>query len=123
MKRMKELYLMYLREVGGSIICSDNPGETIKKARTQANITQDELGRLLNVRRETISRIECGHIFPTFDFVKKFSQILAAIYVLKDISGSFSSNFLSLYFNLPLKDIQLILDIALRNKKEVRIWR
>ncbi|RLG57977.1 MAG: hypothetical protein DRN88_01835 [Candidatus Hydrothermarchaeota archaeon] len=126
MELMREIYLKYLKEIGGSIVSSENPCKAIKKARIRANITQEELGRLLGVRRETISRIECGHIFPTFEFVKNFSRILAVIHVLKTISGTVSSNFLSLYFNLPLKDIRLLLDIALRTsdkKEEVRRWK
>ena len=121
MFRIKETYLKYLREIGGDIISSDDPSEIIRRERKKANITQEELGRLLEIRRETVSRIERGYITPTFNFVRKFSRIIAISKILGGAHGLFSTNFLSLYFNMSLRDIRMLMDISLR--REVKKWR
>lgn len=38
-----------------------NIGEAIKKARLQRNLTQEELGAMIGVKKAQISRLERGH--------------------------------------------------------------
>ena len=121
-------YSRYVQQISGRIVSSETPGHEIRDLRTSLGITQHEIGRLIRLRRETVSRIENGAINPTFDFVKRFSRALAAAKIVRDlyaigemssVSGqglgsSLQPGFLKLYFKIPLNDTRLILDIGLK---------
>jgi DNA-binding XRE family transcriptional regulator len=80
-------YGRYIKDVGGAIISSENSNREIKNIRTSLNIRQEDLGTLLSLRRETISRIENGSICPTFAFVRKFSELMALTKVIRDLEA------------------------------------
>lgn len=86
-ENIEQEYKKYIMEIGGRIICSDKPGLHIKEKRMAYCITQDEMGQILNLRRETISRIENGVINPTFDFVKNFSRTLALTKIIREMNA------------------------------------
>jgi transcriptional regulator with XRE-family HTH domain len=46
-------------------------------------MSQEELGELMELRRESISRIENGSVTPTLDFVKKFINASALIEAIR----------------------------------------
>ncbi|MCX9013807.1 MAG: helix-turn-helix transcriptional regulator [Candidatus Methanoperedens sp.] len=71
------------REMAGDIILSHNAGEPIRKYRRRYGLSQDELGSLMNLRRESISRIENGSVTPTFDFVKYFIKTMALVEAIR----------------------------------------
>lgn len=56
-------------------------GETIKKARLSKNLTQEQLGELLGVKRAQVSRIEKGQnlTFATISRVFKAMNITASL--------------------------------------------
>ncbi|OKY79219.1 MAG: putative transcriptional regulator [Candidatus Methanohalarchaeum thermophilum] len=63
-------------EIAGSIILSNSPGKVIKKFREKVGITQKELSDLIDVARETISRVENDKLKPNYKFIKKFINII-----------------------------------------------
>jgi DNA-binding XRE family transcriptional regulator len=84
---LEKEYGRYIKDVGGAIISSENSNREIKNIRTSLNIRQEDLGTLLSLRRETISRIENGSICPTFAFVRKFSELMALTKVIRDLEA------------------------------------
>lgn len=46
-------------------------GQMIKYARTKANLTQEELGKLVNTNRTTIGNYETGFRQPTFEMIEE----------------------------------------------------
>ena len=71
------------REMAGDIILSYNAGGSIRTYRRRYGLSQDDLGSLMNLRRESISRIENGNVTPTFDFVKNFIKTMALIEAIR----------------------------------------
>jgi len=128
---VEEEYSRYVGQVGGRIISSNQPVEEIRDARTSIGITQEELGKLMGLRRETISRIENGSINPTFDFITKFCRTIAAARVVRDLQAleevyrlsgkgvtSLSPGILRPYFDIPPKDIEIIFRIGVRGYRK-----
>jgi transcriptional regulator with XRE-family HTH domain len=84
---LEKEYERYIKDIGGAVVSSENPNSEIKNVRTSLNIRQEDLGTLLGLRRETISRIENGSISPTFSFVRKFSELMALTKVIRDLEA------------------------------------
>jgi DNA-binding XRE family transcriptional regulator len=130
MYHVEEEYDRYVKYYGGRLVSADDPCREIKVGRKALGITQEELGALLNLRRETISRIENGAIRPTFDFVIKFSRTLAAAKVIRELQalsevkdGGMTLpgiNILRSYFNLPRKDLEMISEIGIKGYQKSR---
>lgn len=83
----KKEYERYLRDTGGAVLSSENPSLKIKYIRNSLSIRQEDVGTLLGLRRETVSRIENGVICPTFTFVRKFSELVALAKVMRDLEA------------------------------------
>ncbi len=84
---LEKEYERYIKDIGGAVVSSENPNLEIKSIRTSLNIRQEDLGTLLSLRRETISRIENGSINPTFAFLRKFSELMALTKVIRDLEA------------------------------------
>ena len=80
---MPDWLVVFQKEVAGEIILNVGTGEVIHDYRKRYGMSQEELGELMNLRRESISRIENGSVTPTFDFVKKFINALALIEAIR----------------------------------------
>lgn len=80
-------YERYIKDIGGAVVSSENPNMEIRNVRTSLSIRQEDMGTLLSLRRETISRIENGSICPTFAFVRKFSELMALAKVIRDLEA------------------------------------
>ena len=130
---VEEEYARYVGQVGGRIISSNQPVEEIREARTSMGIIQEELGRLMGLRRETISRIENGSINPTFNFVTKFCRTIAAAKVVRDLQAleevyhlsgkevtSISPGILRPYFDISPEDLEIIFRIGVRGYRKSR---
>jgi DNA-binding XRE family transcriptional regulator len=123
---LEEEYKRYVRDIGGRLINSENPSREIKETRVAIGATQEEVSQLMEVRRETISRIETGAIKPTFAFAKKFARFMAAVKIIRDLNAleevsvldgrnfSLSPAILLAYFNFSATDFQLIVNIGTR---------
>ncbi len=129
---LEEEYIRYIQEIGGELIYSENPSMDIKETRRGLGATQEEVSHLMNLRRETISRIETGIINPTFGFVKKFARFMAAAKIIRDLNAleevsvlngrsfSFSPAILRACFNMSANDFQLIANIGTRGYQKSR---
>ena len=71
------------RDIAGEIVLSHDPGDIIRKYRIRYGISQEELGIIMNLRRESISRIENGSVTPTFDFVRGFITTVAIVEAIR----------------------------------------
>lgn len=73
----------FQKDVAGEIFLGQDPGEVMREYRRRYGMSQEELGELMGLRRESISRIENGNVTPTFDFVKKFISAVALIEAIR----------------------------------------
>lgn len=71
------------KDIAGEIIMSQEPGEVIREYRMRYGMSQEELGELMELRRESISRIENGSVTPTFGFMKSFITAIALIEAIR----------------------------------------
>lgn len=62
-------------------------GETIRKARQSKNMTQEELGVLIGVRKAQISRLERGYNNMTLTTVSRIFGALGITSAYLDLSG------------------------------------
>lgn len=46
----------------------------ILKARSELNLTQEELAKRIGIKQSNISRLESGNYNPSLDFLKKVAQ-------------------------------------------------
>lgn len=63
--------------LAGEIVVSDAPGDRVRQARTRYGFTQTWLAPHLDVRRESLSRIESGHSNPTLGVVSRFARLIS----------------------------------------------
>ncbi|VVB87754.1 Helix-turn-helix [uncultured archaeon] len=78
-----EWLVSFEKDAASEIILNQETGEVIREYRTRYGMSQEELGELMDLRRESISRIENGSVTPTFDFVKKFIRSMALIETIR----------------------------------------
>lgn len=78
-----EWLVSFQKDVAGEILLNQDPGIAIREYRKRYDMSQEELGELMNLRRESISRIENKSVTPTFDFVKKFINAVALIEAIR----------------------------------------
>ena len=71
------------RDIAGEIILSQEPGDVIREYRMRYGMSQEELGYIMDLRRESISRIENSSVTPTFDFVRGFIMTVAVIEAIR----------------------------------------
>ena len=62
-------------------------GETIRKARQSKNLTQDELGALIGVKKAQISRLERGYNNMTLTTVSRVFRALGINSATLDLGG------------------------------------
>lgn len=72
-----EWLIKFAQDVAGSIVISPTHGDVIQSYRKKYGMTQKQLSELMNLRRETISRIEGGTVNPTINFIRNFSCMLS----------------------------------------------
>ncbi len=76
---MPDWLVSFEKEAAGEIVLNQYHGEVICDYRKRYGMSQEELGEIMGLRRESISRIENGSVTPTFEFVKKFINAMALI--------------------------------------------
>ncbi|MDY6965449.1 MAG: helix-turn-helix transcriptional regulator [Halobacteriota archaeon] len=69
----------FAKGIAGDIVMSQNPGNDIRKLRTKYGVTQKELSAILELSRETVSRIENGKMPPSFEFVHTLANTFTLI--------------------------------------------
>lgn len=53
-----------------------NVGNRLKKIRKQKGLTQQALGEILNVSKQAVANIECGHSNPSLELIGKLIENL-----------------------------------------------
>lgn len=71
------------KDLAGQIFLNNDTGQVVREYRRRYGISQEELGKLMELRRESISRIENGSVTPTLDFVKTFIKVMGLIEVIR----------------------------------------
>lgn len=78
-----EWLVSFEKDAAGEIILSQDPGEVIREYRMRYDMSQEDLGELMDLRRESISRIENGAVTPTLDFIRAFIRAAALIEAIR----------------------------------------
>ena len=78
-----EWLISFQKEIAEAILLAQDTGDVICDYRKRYDMSQQEFGELMGLRRESISRIENGSVTPTFDFVRKFINAAALIEAIR----------------------------------------
>lgn len=78
-----EWLISFEKDAAGELLLNENSGEAVRDYRKRYGMSQEELGELMGLRRESISRIENGSVTPTLDFVRKFIRTMALIEAIR----------------------------------------
>lgn len=126
-----EWLVSFEKEAASEIILDQDTGEVIREYRTRYGMSQEQLGVLMNLRRESISRIENGSVTPTLDFVKKFINAVSLIEAIrveraqhKEIDVHFLEN-LAKELGFSREELTGILKVAVESydKKLIKIQK
>ncbi len=119
------------RDMAGEIVLDHDPGKIIREYRKKYGISQEELGGLMDMRRESILRIENGSVIPTFVFVKTFIKAMALIEAVRVERAQHRR--IDIYFlenivkesGLSLEKLPFILTVAVQSydKKVIKIQK
>jgi len=66
----------FLVELAGRLAMHDEPGASVKDLRERYGFTQESLARLCRLRRESLSRIESGHVGLSLEFLQRFTRLM-----------------------------------------------
>ena len=117
------------RDIAGEVVLSHEPGDVIRKYRMRYGISQEELGIIMDLRRESISRIENGSVTPTFDFVRGFIATVAIVEAIrveraqkKEINVHLLEN-IARESGFPIEKLPFVLKLAVESydKKLIKI--
>lgn len=123
--------LSFEKEVAGELFLAPNPGDVIRNYRMRYDMSQEELGELMNLRRESISRIENGSVTPTLNFIKTFIKAAAIIEAVrveraqhKEIDMHFLGN-ISKELGFTKENLEFLLKVAVESydKKLTKIQK
>lgn len=121
----------FQKEIAGALFLTPDTGEVICEYRKRYGMSQEEFGELMELRRESISRIENGSVTPTFDFAKKFVNAMALIEAIrveraqhKEIDVYFLEN-LAKELGFDREKLEFMLKVAVESydKKLVKIQK
>jgi predicted transcriptional regulator len=114
------------RAIAGDIVNAPDRGALIQSYRSRMNITQEELSQIMQLRRETISRIENGRVTPTLAFIHRFSGVATLMEAVKSFR-SMNNAIEYPYFirvgaelGVPQEKITSIVDSAVQNYDKKR---
>jgi transcriptional regulator with XRE-family HTH domain len=112
--------------IAGEVVNSPARGPCIQAFRNKNHLTQDELSRIMRLRRESISRIEHGRVTPTLSFVHRFSGVMALMEAVKayrlqnkSIEYPYFSR-IGLELDVPADSIAPLIDLALQSYEQKR---
>ena len=126
-----EWLLLFQKEIAGTLFLAHGTGEVICLYRKRYGMSQEDFGELMDLRRESISRIETGSVTPTFDFAKKFINSMALIEAIrveraqhKEIDVYFLENLAKeLGFNREKLEFMIKVAVESYDKKLVKIQK
>ncbi len=112
----------FAQHIAGTIVISSEVGTTIQTYRKKYGMTQRQVANLLNLRRETISRIERGMTNPTIHFVQNLTGVLTMIEVIRasrahghEIEFPLLKR-IAREFGIQPEKVDMILNIALKSR-------
>lgn len=126
-----EWLISFEKDVASEIILDQEPGKVVREYRVRYDMSQEEFGELMNLRRESISRIENGSVTPTFYFIKEFINAMALIEAIrverakqKEIDVHFLEN-LGKELGFSREKVAGIMKVAVENyeKKLIKIQK
>ncbi len=126
-----EWLVSFEKEAASEIVLNQDTGEVIREYRTRYGMSQEQLGVLMNLRRESISRIENGSVTPTLGFIKKFINAVSLIEAIrveraqhKEIDVHFLEN-LAKELGFSREELTGILKVAVESydKKLIKIQK
>ena len=126
-----EWLVSFQKEIAGALFLIQGAGEVICGYRKRYGMSQEDFGGLMDLRRESISRIETGSVTPTFDFAKKFINAMALIEAIrveraqhKEIDVHFLENLAKeLGFNREKLEFMIKIAVESYDKKLVKIQK
>ena len=126
-----EWLVSFQKEIAGALFLIQGTGEVICGYRKRYGMSQEDFGGLMDLRRESISRIETGSVTPTFDFAKKFINAMALIEAIrveraqhKEIDVHFLENLAKeLGFNREKLEFMIKVAVESYDKKLVKIQK
>jgi transcriptional regulator with XRE-family HTH domain len=129
---VEEAFERLVREIGGEVIAAQEPGRYLKRLRENAGITQEELARLMGLRRESISRIENGSITPTLSYLRRFARVMAALKIVRELlareeasllagqRAAFSPRLLRLCLDFPVQELRQISELGFKSYQRTK---
>lgn len=123
--------LSFEKEVAGELFLASCPGDVIRDYRMRYDMSQEELGELMDLRRESISRIENGSVTPTLNFIKTFIKAAAVIEAVrveraqhKEIDMHFLGN-IAKELGFTKENLEFLLKVAVESydKKLIKIQK
>lgn len=63
-------------ELAGRLATMESPGHEIKGLRERYGFTQEWLSGVLQMRRESLSRVESGHVSLSLNFIQRFTKVM-----------------------------------------------
>lgn len=126
-----EWLLIFQKDVAGAILLAQDTGDVICDYRKRYGMSQQEFGELMELRRESISRIENGSVTPTFDFARKFINAMSLIEAIrveraqhKEIDVHFLEN-LAKELGFNRGELELMIKVAVESydKKLMKIQK
>ncbi|MGQ0534915.1 MAG: helix-turn-helix transcriptional regulator [Methanobacteriota archaeon] len=74
----------FITDLASRLLLSTEPGREVKALRDRYGFTQESLAGLVQIRRESLSRIESGHVQPSTQFLQRFSRIMTLAYTVRN---------------------------------------
>lgn len=71
-------------EQAGRLLLADDPGPTIRELRTRFGMTQAQLAECVDLRRETLSRIEAQGQSPSADALRELVRVFALAHAARE---------------------------------------
>lgn len=68
----------------GRLLLSERPGERIRELRDRFGLTQKELAACVDLRRETLSRVEGGHQSPSTDLLRSVVRVFTLAHIARE---------------------------------------
>lgn len=66
----------YAVDLAGRLVLAENPGEEVRALRTRYGFTQAWVSDQVDLRRESLSRIESGHVNLSLAFLQRFVRVM-----------------------------------------------
>lgn len=74
----------YRIELAGRLVLAEAGGDEVRTLRTRFGFTQEWLADKVDLRRESLSRIESGHVNLSLSFVRAFVDVMALARAARD---------------------------------------